>query len=289
MSDKQFDELTGTQTTGHVWDGITELDTPMPLWWLWIFYGTIAFALVYVVLYPAIPLINSATQGTLGWNSRAALEEEVKIAASAQSGLRDKIAAASMEEIVGNDELLQFSVSAGRSAYAVNCSPCHGSGAAGSPGYPNLQDDEWIWGSDLQAIHDTIAHGVRNGGDAARDSQMPAFGTDGVLDPTAIENVSAHVVTLAGGKPEFGDAAAGQQIFAENCAACHGEAGEGMAELGAPRLADPIYLYGGDQAQIAAQISAPKHGIMPGWAERLGDVTVKQLAVYVYSLSGGAK
>jgi cytochrome c oxidase cbb3-type subunit III len=289
MSEKYVDEATGTATTGHVWDGIRELDTPMPRWWLWTFYATIVFSLGYVVLYPAIPGLTGATKGTLGWSSRGDVAAQIDTARAAQASFRDRIASASFEQIIAQDDLFQFAVSAGRSAFQVNCIQCHGTGAAGGPGFPNLQDDEWLWGAQIDQIALTIAHGIRNGGDEARDSLMPSFGADGLLDATQIADVSAYVLSLSGSTAEKGDVTAGQTIYAENCAACHGEQAEGMADFGAPRLADAIWLYGGTQAQLIAQINKPRHGVMPAWGPRLGDVAVKELATYVYSLGGATR
>ena len=288
MSDeRQVDKLTGTETTGHSWDGIQELDTPMPAWWVWTFVATVVFALGYVVLYPAIPLVNSATQGVLGWNSRSDLTQEIAAANDAQSSLRQQIADTELSAILQDEELFQFASSAGRSAFAVNCSQCHGSGAAGGPGYPNLQDDDWIWGGDIENIYLTIAHGVRNGSLEARDSLMSAFGADEILTREQINDVTAYVLSLSGQSAERGNAAEGATQFSENCTACHGENAMGDLFIGAPNLTDPIWLFGSGEEAIASQIYNPQHGVMPAWQERLGDVTVKQLAVYVYGLGGG--
>ena len=289
MSDdkRRLDEATGIETTGHNWDGIEELDRPMPSWWVWTFVACIVFSLGYVVLYPAIPLVNSNTKGVLGWNARSDLTADIAAAREAQSGFRDRIAEADLEQIIASDDLFQFAISAGRSAFAVNCVQCHGAGAAGGPGYPNLQDDDWIWGGDVNAIHATIAHGVRNDSDESRFSLMSAFGADEILSREEIRDVSAYVMSLSASEITTGDAVNGKTIFVENCAACHGENAMGDKDVGAPNLTDPIWLYGGAQEQVIAQIYQPKHGVMPPWVDRLGEVTVKELAVYVYSLGGG--
>ncbi|MEF2072517.1 cytochrome-c oxidase, cbb3-type subunit III [Consotaella aegiceratis] len=283
---REVDPATGTETTGHSWDGIKELNTPLPRWWLWTFYGTIVFALIYVVLYPAIPLVHSATGGLLGWHSRTDLEETQVAAAEGQAQFRDQIAATPIAEIVTNADLFRFASAAGRSAFAVNCVQCHGSGATGGPGFPNLQDDDWLWGGSIEDIYTTISHGVRSDDDETRYSEMPAFGRDGVLDRDQIRNVAAYVLSLSGHHAELGNPQDGTQIFADNCAMCHGETAEGMHELGAPNLTDAIWLYGDEEADIIAQVSNPRHGVMPAWLPRLGDTTVKELASYVYSLGG---
>lgn len=283
MSHKEIDEISGVATTGHEWDGIKELDNPMPRWWLWTFYATIFWALVYTVAYPAWPLVSAATSGMLGWSSRADLRTQMASAEAARGDYVAAVGKASVEEILADDALRQFTTSAGAAAFKVNCVQCHGSAAAGSPGYPNLNDDEWLWGGTPEEIHTTIAHGIRFGGDDdTRLSEMPAFG--GILSREEIDGVVAHVVALSSGGDATGP---GAEIFANNCAACHGEAGKGNAEFGAPDLTDAIWLYGSGPAAIAAQVRQPRHGVMPAWQARLGETTVKELAVYVHSLGGG--
>jgi len=283
----EIDQATGQETTGHVWDGIRELNTPLPRWWLWTFYACIAFALVYMVLYPAIPLIHSATGGVLGYSTRATVESSLAMAKEAQAGNLEQVASLPLEEIAANDELNRFAIAGGRSAFLVNCVQCHGSGAAGSPGYPNLNDDDWLWGGTLEAIHQTIAHGVRFTQDPdTRTSEMPAFG-EGILDRQQINEVANYVLSLSGRDHDADLAAAGKPIFADNCASCHGEDGGGGREFGAPRLNDAIWLKGSSMAAIVAQITHPKHGVMPAWAHRLDPTTIKELTLYVHSLGGG--
>jgi len=284
----EIDEPTGQPTTGHVWDGIRELNTPLPRWWLWTFYATIAFSAVYVVLYPAIPLVHSATRGMLGYSTRGEVEKSLVAAKDAQSANLERIASMSLEDIAKDDELNRFAVAGGRSAFLVNCVQCHGSGAAGSVGYPNLNDDDWLWGGTLDAIHTTIMHGARFTQDPdTRVSDMPAFGADGMLDAHQIEAVANFVLSLSGGEHDAALAAEGQPIFADNCAVCHGDDGGGNHELGAPRLNDAIWLYSGDKDAIIAQINKPRQGVMPAWAHRLDETTIKELTLFVHSLGGG--
>lgn len=283
MSDKHIDEISGVETTGHEWDGIRELDNPMPRWWLWTFYATIVWAVAYTIAYPAWPLVSSATSGVLGWSSRGDLRSEISVADADRAEFSARIAELPVEEILADDTLRQFAISAGAAAFRVNCVQCHGSGAAGSPGYPNLNDDDWLWGGTPEDIRYTIAHGVRfSGDDDTRFSEMTAFGD--ILDRDEIMTVATYVKSLS----EGGDLAGpGSEIFADNCASCHGEDAKGVAELGGPDLTDAIWFYGSEVSDIVAQIRAPKHGVMPAWQERLGDPTVKALAVYVHSLGGG--
>jgi cytochrome c oxidase cbb3-type subunit 3 len=283
MSNKRIDEPTGTEFVGHEWDGIEELNTPLPRWWLYTFYATIAFSFVYVVLYPAWPMIDSATEGTLGWSSRSDLQKEMSAAEAARAGTVAKIAATPIEALAADPALMQAAVAGGAAAFKVNCVQCHGAGAAGSPGYPNLNDDDWIWGGTLTEIEYTLTHGIRwEGADETRANFMPAF--EGMFDAAQVKALSGHVLSLSGkGK----SSPAGAQAFADNCAACHGASGEGMAAMGAPALNDAIWLFGGTEADVRKQILAPRHGVMPAWKDRLDPVTIKMLAAYVHSRGGG--
>jgi cytochrome c oxidase cbb3-type subunit III len=288
MTSREKDDISGTETTGHEWDGIKELNTPLPRWWLWTFYATIVFALGYVIAYPAWPLINGATPGILGYSSRTELLKEVDTARTAQSVQLEKVKTLPLEEIRKDADLLQFAVAGGRAAFRVNCIQCHGSGAAGGMGYPNLNDDDWLWGGTLDQIHTTLQHGVRYTADLdTRQSPMPAFGADGILTPEQINDASEYVLRLSGQAFDAGAANRGITVYAQNCVACHGEAGEGNREFGSPRLTDPIALYATDKATIVAQVMRPRHGVMPAWKTRLDEVTIKQLAIYVHSLGGG--
>jgi len=284
MANKHIDEATGTQTVGHEWDGIEELDTPMPRWWLWTFYASIVFAVGYVIAYPAIPMVRKGTEGLLGWSSRGQLAREVDQHQATLAPVLSAIAAVPIEQLPDNPTLMRAAVTGGRAAFKVNCVQCHGAGAAGSKGYPNLNDDDWLWGGDLKAIEYTITHGARQPGDAQTHvSEMPAFGA-GILTPAQIDQVASHVLSLSG---KARDNAAGAQLFAQNCAVCHGPGGTGNRTVGAPNLADVIWLYGGKREDIAAQVGNPHHGAMPAWGGRLDPVTIKMLAAYVHSLGGG--
>lgn len=284
---REVDDLSGVETTGHEWDGIKELNNPLPRWWLWTFYGTVIWALAYTIAFPAWPLISSATSGVLGYSSRAEYQKEADAAVAAQASFVARVAETPLADVVADPELARFAQAGGRAAFKVNCSQCHGSGAEGAAGYPNLNDDEWIWGGTIDQIYQTIAHGVRSPTDPDTHlNTMPNFGTDGILDAEQIKSVASYVASLSG--VEGGAATPeGEQLFAENCAACHGETGKGMADMGGPDLTDAIWLYQGTLDGIAAQVKRPKHGMMPAWSEKLPDATIRQLAVYVHSLGGG--
>ncbi|PSJ55049.1 cytochrome-c oxidase, cbb3-type subunit III [Pseudaminobacter soli (ex Li et al. 2025)] len=286
MTKREIDQISGVETTGHEWDGIKELNNPMPRWWVLCFYVTIVWALGYTIAYPAWPMISSATTGLLGFSSRGELKNAMAEADAAKQGFADAIAAKSVTEIIADDKLREFATAAGAAAFKVNCIQCHGSGAEGSPGFPNLNDDDWLWGGSADAIHQTIAHGIRYAGDAdTRVSEMPAFGE--ILEKEQIRDVAAYVHSLTGTPSDAAAATAGKQVFADNCAVCHGDDAKGNREVGAPNLADAIWLYGSSEADIARQVRTPRHGVMPAWSARLGETTVKELAVYVHSLGGG--
>jgi cytochrome c oxidase cbb3-type subunit 3 len=276
-------------TTGHEWDGIEELNTPLPRWWLWTFYACIVWAFGYWLLYPAIPLVSSFTQGALGWHSRSAVVTDLEGLKTLRAPMNAKIDAASLADIEKSPELLSFARAQGSAAFAVNCSPCHGAGAQGFKGYPNLNDDDWLWGGTLDSIHTTLLHGIRWDADKdTRVSMMPAFGRDGILKPAEISTVADYVRSLSDLPVEKGaDLALGKTIFATNCAACHGENGEGNQDMGAPKLNDKVWLYGADKAVIMERITLGGGGIMPAWSARLEPATIKSLAVYVHTLGGG--
>lgn len=286
MTEKHIDEVTGVSTTGHEWDGIKELNNPLPRWWVWTFYATIVWAIGYTIAYPAWPLLSSATSGVLGYSSRADIKNELAAAEAAKSDYVAAIAAKPVDEILADERLRTFAAAAGAAKFKVNCVQCHGSGAEGSKGFPNLNDDDWLWGGSADAIYKTIAHGARFGPDAdTRVSEMPAF--KDILEPGQVADVAAFTASLSGIKADPAKVEAGRPLFAANCAACHGDAGKGNRDLGAPDLTDAITLYIHSDADIASQIRSPKHGVMPAWSARLGDVSVKELSVYVHSLGGG--
>lgn len=287
MANKRIDEATQTETVGHEWDGIEELNTPLPRWWLWTFYGCIIFSIGYVIAYPAIPMVHNATAGMLGWSSRGQLAQEMKAADVARNEVRAKIAAVDIAKLPEQPELMAQAVAGGAAAFKVNCVQCHGSGAAGSQtlGYPNLADDDWLWGGDIKTIEYTIFHGVRQPvDDDLRQSAMPPFA--GVFDPAQLSALADHVLSLSG---KAKDNPVGAQIFADNCVVCHGDKGQGNRTVGAPRLADAVWLYGGTKADVEKQVLNPRMGQMPHWGGRLDPVTIKMLAAYVYSLGGGEK
>ena len=283
MSDKKdIDQHSGVETTGHEWDGLKELNNPAPRWWLWVFFITVIWAIGYWVVYPAWPTLSGNTQGTAGWSSHKKLAEEQAEITAQRGEFAEKIKAHSLEDIQKDPELYAFAMAGGKTLFKENCAACHGTGAQGGAGYPNLNDDDWLWGGTLDAIYTTLKYGVRSTHDETRMSQMPAF--KDMLSDTQIAAIAGHVLSLSGKARSSEEGAA---LFKQNCMACHGEAGTGNRELGAPNLADAIWLYGGNRAQIASQIKNPRHGVMPNWDTRLPDETIKALTIYVHALGGG--
>ena len=283
-------EAQQVETTGHAWDGIEELNNPLPRWWVWVFYLTIIWGIWYTIAYPAWPLLTQATQGYLGSDMREDVAAEIKRFDDANADIKAKLVAAPLNGIEADDALQQFAVSAGASVFKNNCAQCHGSGAAGvqGKGYPNLTDNDWLWGGDMEAIHTTVSHGIRNTTDAdARYSEMPKFGLDGLLDEAQITQVVEYVLQLSGQEHDAALASAGQTVFNENCAACHQETGNGDRAQGAPALNDAIWLYGGDRETIHTTVYGARFGVMPAWAGRLSEDEVRAVATYVHSLGGG--
>lgn len=276
------DTLSGQNTTGHEWDGLKELNTPLPKWWLWTFYATIVFGVVWMVIYPSLPF----WRGTSGWIAREAVVGEVRAAEARNAPMMARLREATPQQILEDNDMRAFALAGGRVAFANNCASCHGAGGQGAPGgYPSLADDEWIWGGSLDAIQHTIRHGIRaNESDDQRQSQMPRFGADGILTAAQVADVAEHVLSLTNRATDAAAAGRGAAIYAENCASCHGDRGEGNVDFGAPRLSDQIWLYGNTKAAIVAMVNAPRAGVMPSWQGRLDPAVVNMLTVYVQSL-----
>jgi cytochrome c oxidase cbb3-type subunit III len=278
------------ETTGHAWDGIEEYNNPLPRWWLWVLYMTIVWGIWYTIAYPAWPMLTQATQGYLGYDNRQAVEAEIKTFDDANAEIKAKLIAAPLTGIAGDDTLNQYANSAGAAVFKTWCAQCHGSGAAGvqGKGYPNLTDNDWLWGGDMEQIYLTINHGIRNTTDPdARYFEMPKFGADGLLEAAQIGEVVEYVLQLSGQEYDAALATAGAAVFADTCAACHMETGAGDRTQGAPALNDAIWLYGGDRETITTTVHGARYGVMPAWAGRLSEDEVRAVASYVHSLGGG--
>jgi cytochrome c oxidase cbb3-type subunit 3 len=285
-----IDEVTGTPTTGHSWDDIGELDTPLPRWWLWVFYATIAWSIGYWVFYPAWPLVTSYTKGVFDWGSRSAVATELSELKAQRAPMMDKLAAAKLDQIMADPQLLDFARTHGRATFRDNCAGCHGAGGAGGRGYPNLNDDDWLYGGKIEQIAATIRHGSHTDDDKGHLLRMPSFGRDGMLKRGEIETVADYVRSLSGLPVDpKADLAAGKKIFAETCVTCHGPEAKGNRDTGAPNLIDPIWLYGSDKATIMEGLWNGRGGVMPAWGSKLDEPTLKAVAVYVFMLGGGQR
>ncbi|MEM1380477.1 MAG: cytochrome-c oxidase, cbb3-type subunit III [Pseudomonadota bacterium] len=279
---------TGTETTGHEWDGIKELNNPLPRWWLIVFYVCCAWAFVYWIFMPSWPGINGHLRGVRQHSERINVERAMAELRSDRAALGDKLLASnSLEDIQADPELFQFAMAAGRSAFGDNCATCHGTGGQGFPGYPNLNDDVWLWGGTLDDIRMTISHGIRSSHPETRMSQMPAFGRMGLLPGQDIDDVTEFVWQLAGNDVDAASAERGALVYEAQCAACHGTSGLGDRLQGAPNLTDAEWFYGGTKRAIRSQIYDGRNGVMPTWHGRLDDTTITSLAVYVHALGGG--
>lgn len=290
MSDhKIVDEHTGTETTSHEWDEIQELDTPMPRWWINIMYITIVWAVGYMILMPAIPLLNGYTKGMLDFSDRTRVAVAVEKMHEERSVNSEKLVGASIATIQNDPDLLRFATQQGRTLFGDNCETCHGRRGQGVPGYPNLNDDIWIWGGSFDDIKQTINYGIRAEHDDTRFGSMSAYGRDELLEPAQIDDLVQHVLSISGQQSDTAAAARGADLFAENCAVCHGDAGKGTRENGAPDLTDTDWLYGGTAATIHDTIFNGRAGLMPNWDTRLSAAQIAALSVYVHSDLGGGE
>jgi len=281
------DAYSGTDTTGHEWDGLKELNTPLPKWWLYTLYATIAWAVVMCVLYPSIPGLHSYWHGVLGYSARADAMRGWHEMQARHADAMTRIAKTPIDQVAKDPQLMETALQSGRITFANNCQPCHGQNGAGRIGYPALGDDVWLWGGKLQDIETTITHGARSPDPATRQSVMPNFGTDNILKPADIQSVADFVGVWWGVTPAGTNVSTGAKIFADNCAMCHGDKGQGGRDFGAPPLNSRIHLYGGGRADIVAQVTHPRMGVMPNWNARLDTGTIRSVALYVHSLGGG--
>jgi cytochrome c oxidase cbb3-type subunit 3 len=275
----------GPTTTGHSWDGIEEYNNPLPRWWLWVFYVCIAVAVGYAIYYPSLP----HWFGISHWNSRNVLNTQMKQAETEHAVYENQLAPLSPQQIDKNPDLRAYAIASGKALFAINCSQCHGAGGAGAKGFPNLLDDEWLHGGSLSAIAQTITHGVRATDDPkTRDvGPMAAWGKEGLLTVEQIEDVVNYLSVLAYDAKPNESTQRGQQVFADNCATCHGDKGQGMREFGAPPLNNEIWLYGGSHDDRVETVTNGRAGVMPSFAAKLNPQDINKLAVYVHSLGGG--
>lgn len=291
MSVGERDPYTGHMTTGHEWNGIKELNTPVPRAVYFFLIVTFIFAVIYWLLMPAWPLGSSYKVGLLGTDHKQGLAETLSQASAAQAPWRDAIAGQSVADTLADPDLVKIVRSRGHQLFGDNCAACHGSMAQGGPGFPNLVAAPFLWGGDEDTLLETLRVGINAQHDETRISQMLAFGKDGMLPRADIEAVVAYVGSLSG-RASAGDAAHvehGQQVFAENCASCHGEDGKGMAEAGAPNLTDDFWIYGGDEESLYQTVYYGRQGHMPTWEKRFDEADRKLLVAYILDLRAKAE
>ena len=271
-------------TTGHKWDdNIEEYNTPAPRWWLITWLICIIWAIIYSFFYPTLPTENRKTSKK--WSSESQLEESIINAKDKQKKYLKIIENSSLEEIKKNLEIFKFSLAGGEANFKENCAACHGVGAGGGNGFPNLIDDAWLWGGSLHDIYQTIKYGIRSAHQKTRSSKMPRFGLDEILTMEEIKNVADHVLSLS--DKTIKTNSKGADIFQNQCAICHGKNGKGDKTVGAPNLTDFIWLYGKKKQDIIKTIFYARNGVMPAWVDRLSDLQIKQLTIYTHSLGGG--
>jgi len=288
QDDKTVDPVTGVTTTGHEWDGLKELNNPLPRWWLWIFYATIVWSVLYMIAYPAVPLVTTYTKGLLNYASRDTVRVEVEQLRALRSETAGALMTARLEDIPGDPDLLQFARAFGRTAYGDNCAPCHGAGGGGARGFPNLADDYWLWGGTMSDILQSIRYGIRSTHPQTRIGVMPAFGREQMLTYREMFDVAYYVRAMS--KLEVdptADLKRGAEVFQASCSSCHGESGKGNQEIGAPDLTNAIWLYGSDFASIMEGLQNGRGSIMPHFEGRLDETTLRALAVFVHGLGGG--
>ena len=285
MSTEDKKNEQGHGTTGHSWDGIEEWNNPLPRWWVWTFYATALWGIIYTILYPAWPLIDHATKGVWGYSTRAEVAADIQAFEDQNAAINAQLASADLTTLASNTELQTYAVNAGSAVFKTWCAQCHGAGAAGAVGYPNLNDDEWLWGGDIDAIATTIRYGIRSTSDDTHFSQMPAFGE--FLEKSDIDAVVQYVLQVSNQDHDAGLAAAGATVFADNCSSCHGEDGKGDLNQGAPDLTNAIWLYGGDSETLTETVTKARFGVMPNWDDRLSDAQINAVAAYVHSRGGG--
>lgn len=288
MADKDIDAPTGVETTGHAWDGIKELNNPLPRWWVILFWVSILWSIGYWIFMPAWPGISGYTKGLRNHSERANVDAAVAgVQAARAEQMTLLLSAGSIDEIERDPALLQYAMTAGESIFGDTCATCHGAGGQGNLGYPALVDDDWLWGGTLADIQTTLLYGIRSTHPQARINLMQAYGRDGLLSAEQVSDLVEFVLKISGRDSAAAAVARAAPIFAQQCASCHAADGRGDRALGAPNLTDAIWLYGGERVDIQKSLYAGRGGVMPAWNERLSSEQITALAVYVHSLGGG--
>lgn len=285
MSVEERDPLTGHKTTGHEWNGITELNTRVPRAVWWAIGITHVWALIIWILLPSWPLITTYTKGLLGVDQRELVQGEIQAGQRYRAYWEANLGAASLDKIRGEQALMDVVVASAPTLWGDNCAACHGMLGVGGPGFPSLTDDAWLWGGSDEAVLESIRVGINTTHPDTRVSEMLAFGQLDVLTRDQIRAVAAYVQSLSGlADPDPEVRAEGQTIFEVNCASCHGDDATGMNEVGAPNLTDAFWIYGGSDEAIFTSIHDGRRGWMPAWEGRLSEAQNKILALYLLDI-----
>ncbi|UWQ27778.1 cytochrome-c oxidase, cbb3-type subunit III [Leisingera sp. M523] len=281
MALREKDPVSGTDLTGHEWDGIKELDTPVPWAARWSLWGSIAVAAVFWVFYPSFPAVRDYAKGALGYSSRAEVTASLKEAEADREQAFSPFTSEDIEAMAADPSLEERYGAAISKLYADNCAACHTENLKGQPGFPNLADGHWLWSGSPEEIEYTIRYGINAAHDETRIAQMLAFGADGMIEKPQVKEVTEFVLSLSGQEHDAEAAEAGRAVFEENCAACHGEDGRGGYENGAPDLGDGHWIYGGGREDIYQSVYYGRQGVMPAWEGRLSDMQIRMLTLYL--------
>lgn len=288
MAEIERDPVSGRETTGHEWNGIKELDTPVPRGVLMFLIVTHIWAIAWWFFVPAWPLGATYTKGLLGVDQKTTVEARVVEGQQQRSAWTARLETEPYDAILADEALMATVREAGQQLFGDNCAACHGRDGKGRANYPDLTDDDWLWGGGPELIEQTMRVGINTAHPESRIAQMPAFGRDQMLDRDEVRSVAAYVYSLS--HPDYSTAEnvdrieAGREVFVTTCAACHGEGGEGSREMGAPNLTDSYWIYGGDLQTIIASVHGGREGHMPTWDERLTTAEIRTLSLYVHDL-----
>ncbi len=285
---QERDDYTGYLTTGHEWNGIKELNTPVPRLVYFFLSIAVLFSIGYWILMPAWPIGVTYTKGLLGLDQRNVVKASLQQAALDRSAWTKRIESASTKDIQADAQLMTIVRQTGRTLFGDNCAVCHGLNAKGGPGFPNLTTASWLWGGDPEAIAETIRVGINSPHPNSRVSQMPGFGANQVIPAADIEKLVLYVRSLSdpavAKDAASGAVDAGKKLFTTNCGACHGDDAKGKADVGAPNLSDKFWIYGGSAESVWTSIWGGQQGHMPSWEQRLSAVDRKILALYLVDL-----
>ncbi len=281
MGIRERDPVSGTELTGHEWDGIKEMDTPVPWASRWALWASIAVSVLFWLLYPSFPLVSGYAKGLLGYSTRAEVAAAVDQAEAERAQAFAPFQSEDIAALAADPALKARYGQAIGKLYADNCAACHTAGLTGQAGFPDLKDGHWLWSGSPEEVEYSIRYGINAAHDDTRSAQMLAFGADGMLDKAEVKEAVEFVLSLSGQAHNAELAEAGRAVFEDHCAACHGDDGRGGYENGAPDLGDDRWIYGGSRGDIYRSVYYGRMGVMPAWAGRLSDAEIRMLTLYV--------